>query len=205
MSEQIVPVHFKGVAEAEFQAEIRAALLQLLVDASQNRGFRLDLLEGITAAVDFPKAVEDFETGYSDDRGATRETVAGRMLMAARKEGIRGHVFLPATTALDLVITESPTYGSSAYTFLHECAPVHDLPIRQSAFGEAVLDYPISPPLGDSLSVSWNEYAVCRLSPFAHPGQIGTMRTKLSQDIGNLASVPQTVRGLYQPTGEHSR
>jgi hypothetical protein len=128
MSEQIVPVHFKGVAEAEFQAEIRAALLQLLVDASQNRGFRLDLLEGITAAVDFPKAVEDFETGYSDDRGATRETVAGRMLMAARKEGIRGHVFLPATTALDLVITESPTYGSSAYT---SCTSVRPYTISQ--------------------------------------------------------------------------
>jgi hypothetical protein len=171
-----IPISFRGI-DSPLSEQIEACLRQLLVESETIQHLDLSLLDGVTVAADFEECVRTFDKGYvSNEIETMRETIVGKMLILLRLGEIRGHVVLPAYVAVDLLDKDCADYMMSKYTFIHECAHVHELGNRVKTMGEQVLNYPIAQSLATALQVSWNEYAVCRLAASSYPDLIGRFR-----------------------------
>ena len=178
--------------------------LRMQLDSVQEEGhLSLARLEGVTVAENLTAALNAFDAGYDCDHAAgMRDVVVGRMITTLRDGGIRGHIFFPVDTALQMLLADAPLHHSCTYMFVHECAHVHDLERRAVAMPGEVLSQPLSRPLSRCLQVSWNEYAACRLAAYSYPDQVEDMKTSLRTAIAGVADARITTRNAFVATNQ---
>lgn len=141
----------------------------------------LERLDGFTIAYDYPQALLDLDRGYETTfvLAPTTEFATGvAMSPMVKREGIiKTHIVLFAGTFIDFLDQENENWLSMFYQLAHECAHVHD----HRAFDIALPNLLLTKhDFGDDLtsqiyqlgSLSWSEYAACRLSAAFGPTQV---------------------------------
>ncbi|MER9414055.1 hypothetical protein [Mesorhizobium sp. M0589] len=187
------------------------ALLATIQTVSQY--IRLERLDGVTAAVDYPRALVELDRGYETSHVLTPSTdiVYGiAMTPSVKRDGvIKSHIVLNANIVWPIQDPQNEFFRESLHIIAHECAHVEITKVFDEAFPNTLLsgqrwDF-LEAARSDVILACWDEYAACRISArFGKDPLDGYVETMTTSLVSIREKANEHIKA-YRTHGDHDR